>query len=98
MKKHREIIKTALKAVVMKQGQKEAVECLAKHLKGVELEAGFRSNTVKQLDEMLKHADKKGGELPIDEHTRTIQLLLGNQVKAPKLTKHQIECLTLPVD
>jgi len=94
MKQHIEAVKAALKAVLSKQGQRAAVELLAQHLKGVELEAGFRSNTVKQLDEILAHATKKGGKLPIDIHTRTIQLLLGNAVEAPKITPHQHDSLS----
>jgi len=84
MKQHIEAVKAALKAVLLKQGQQAAVESLAQHLKGVELEAGFRINTIKQLDEMLE-----GGKLPIDLHTETVQILLGNRTKTLKFTTPQ---------
>lgn len=89
MKQHREAIKTAIKAVFMKQGQRKAVGRLAQHLNGVELEAGLRNNTVKQLGEILSHASKNGGKLPVDEHARTIQILFGNTVKETKITLYQ---------
>ncbi len=84
MKKHIKAVKAALKAVLLKQRQQAAVELLAQHLKGVKLEAGFRSNTVKQLNEVLKDS-----KLPIDLHTQTLLMLLGSRTKATKLTTAQ---------